>query len=79
MTATERSEQRNVILNDAFAAFMWLHEELDEIDLYMSGELGQVHSDIQEMLEGTRPMTRDEERALGELAQAWRELGKQEA
>jgi hypothetical protein len=44
----------------------------------MSGELGQVHSDIQEMLDGTRPMTRDEERVLGELAQAWRELGKQD-
>ena len=42
--------------------------------IYRSGELAGVKSDILEMLDGTRPMTRDEEAALGELAQAWRKL-----
>jgi hypothetical protein len=32
-----------------------------------------------EMLDGTRPMTPEEERVLGDLAKAWRKLGGREA
>jgi hypothetical protein len=42
MTATERSEQRNVILNDAFAAFMWLHADSDEAGHAFQSEAGQL-------------------------------------
>jgi hypothetical protein len=56
---------------------MSLHEEWDVIDLHMSGELAEVYSDVREMLDGTRLMTPEEERVLGDLAQAWRKLGVQ--
>ncbi len=64
---------RNAIFHQAYEALLALHE-WDPVDLHMSGDQGLVRAELEEMLSGTRPMTRDEERALGELARAWRKL-----
>jgi hypothetical protein len=75
-TSTETARgARNAIFHQAYDALLALHE-WDPVDLHMSGELAQVHAELREMLDGTRPMTRDEERMLGDLAQAWRKLSE---
>ena len=71
------AQQRNVIFHDAFDAYFEVHDDLDRIDLNMSGEMGAVHAEIREMLDGTRAMSPAEERALGELARAWRQLSRE--
>jgi hypothetical protein len=71
---SDQEAERNIIFHTAFDAFMSLHEDWDEVDLHMSGELSLVQLELKELLDGKRPMTRDEESVLGELAQAWRKL-----
>jgi hypothetical protein len=67
-------EQRNVIFHDAYDAYLSLHEDWDRVDLHMSGDLLQIHAELREMLDGIRPMNREEEELLGDLAKAWRTL-----